>query len=136
MSINTFHYQVINVDLHLGKCKTHTNCFIDVVIVLADDVIRELSEFFYFHARYRKRALLHYSEAVRCMLLSHCMQSRSLQQYEDNPLSVCVCQDTNLPWFLSAVFTAASVTDSKCVFASRTKTTILKEQEICKSETR
>lgn len=57
--------------------------------------------------------LLHYSEAVRCMLFSPCMQSRSLQQYEDNPLSVCVCQDTDLPWFLSAVFTAASVTDSK-----------------------
>lgn len=47
------------------------------------------------------------------MLFYYCMQSRSLQQYEDNPLSFSVCQDTNLPWFLSAVVTAASVTESK-----------------------
>lgn len=31
-------------------------------------------------------------------------RAEPLQQYEDNPLSFCVCQDTNLPWFLSAGF--------------------------------
>lgn len=51
-------------------------------------------------------------EAVSCCF-HHCTRSKPLQPYEDNPLSVCVCQDTNLPWFLSAGFARPSVTDSK-----------------------
>lgn len=78
-----------------------------------------MCELFFFKCRIRRSevklaVLARQSEAGSRTPFYHCMQSRTLQQYEDNPLSLSVCQDTNLPWFpAAAACTTARVTESK-----------------------
>lgn len=103
---------------HHVKRKPHSA--VDLLIVSADDVNREMQEFLCSKPTSDRNpaVIVRQSEAESCMLFYYSMQSRTLQQNEDNPLSLPVCQDTNLPWFPSAACTPASVTDSKNVHRS------------------
>lgn len=97
-----FHYEVINMTSHRALWKPHTSWFIDVIIALAGEPWCHFSELLL--CRRQTEGVMGVAASLWDSEVVCCMQSGTLQQYKDNPLSFSVCQDTNLTCFLSAVF--------------------------------